>query len=225
MKKYRTILADPPWPMPNTGMRTQAKSDKMGLHEAKGGRIVNGEWWGRFTGKNTKIKYPTMSVSDIEALSVSEIVATDAHLYLWTVNRHIEDAYSVARAWGFKPSTMLVWGKTPMGIGFGGTYCNSAEFCLFCRRGSLKAKRRVDSTWWHWSRPYINGHIAHSKKPDEFISMVCTVSPGPYIELFARPRSPLFPAWPGWDVWGNEIESTAGITSRLSGCKKTAPLS
>ena len=200
-QKFKTICADPPWPMPHTGARSPARSDKQGVYEAKGGRMVSGEWWGRFTGKSVKIPYQTMTVSEIAAMPVSGVADKDAHLYLWTVNRHMEDAYAIARAWGFKPSTVLVWGKTPMGIGFGGTFCNSAEFCLFCRRGTLKATGRIDSTWWHWSRPYVNGHIAHSAKPEAFQDMVETVSPGPYLELFARrPRL-------NWTVWGNEVEA------------------
>lgn len=37
----------------------------------------------------------------------------------------------------------------------------------------------------------------------------------PRVELFCR-----YPA-DGWDVWGNEVKSTTGITSALSGCQKT----
>ena len=40
--------------------------------------------------------------------------------------------------------------------------------------------------------------IAHSAKPDAFIDIVEQVSPGPYLEMFAR-RQRL-----GWDTWGNE---------------------
>jgi N6-adenosine-specific RNA methylase IME4 len=36
--------------------------------------------------------------------------------------------------------------------------------------------------------------------------MVERVSPGPYLELFAREYTPLFPKREGWDVWGNEVE-------------------
>ena len=46
------------------------------------------------------------------------------------------------------------------------------------------------SSWFTWSR------AEHSRKPDEFYSLVEAVSPGPYLELFARrPRV-------GWTVWG-----------------------
>jgi len=194
---FRCIVADPPWPMPETGRRTRAQSDSLGKHTAKGGREVDGAWWGRFTDKTVALPYDTMTVDEIKTLPIP--ADDNAHLYLWTMNRHIENAYAVARAWGFRPCQLLTWCKPPMGIGFGGTYCNTTEFVLFCRRGTLKHLQRVDSTWWRWSRPYENGHIAHSAKPEAFQDMVMTVSPGPYLEMFARRRRL------GWETWGNEV--------------------
>lgn len=79
-----------------------------------------------------------------------------------------------------------------MGLGLGGTYCNTSEFILFARRGNLPARRRVDTSWWRWPRG------RHSQKPEAFQDIVESVSPGPYLELFARR------ARPGWTVWGNE---------------------
>jgi N6-adenosine-specific RNA methylase IME4 len=53
---------------------------------------------------------------------------------------------------------------------------------------------RVDRSWWEWPRS------GHSAKPSAFLDLVETVSPGPYVELFARqPRL-------GWDAWGHGYE-------------------
>jgi hypothetical protein len=49
---------------------------------------------------------------------------------------------------------------------------------------------KVDSSWFLWPRG------AHSVKPAAFGDLVERVSPGPYVELFAR--SPRL----GWDSWG-----------------------
>lgn len=65
---------------------------------------------------------------------------------------------------------------------------------LTARRGSLRSLRRVDSTWFNWPRM----DRAHSRKPDAFLDLVESVSPGPYLEMFAR-RQRL-----GWETWGNE---------------------
>jgi N6-adenosine-specific RNA methylase IME4 len=47
----------------------------------------------------------------------------------------------------------------------------------------------------------------HSRKPDELYPVVESCSPGPYLELFARP-----PHRDGWDVWGLESANTASLT-------------
>jgi N6-adenosine-specific RNA methylase IME4 len=39
---------------------------------------------------------------------------------------------------------------------------------------------------------------AHSQKPEAFLDLVETVSPGPRLEMFAR-RNRL-----GWDTWGDQ---------------------
>lgn len=129
-----------------------------------------------------------LSVEEIAALPVADLAAQSAHLYLWMINRHIEAAYRVARAWGFKPSQLLVWAKTPRGLGAGGHYVSTTEFVLFARRGVEGSNpiRRSDSTWWNWKRPEDGTGPCHSRKPDGFLDLVEQVSPGPYAELFAR---------------------------------------
>ena len=194
---FRCIVADPPWPMPETGRRTSRSTTHSGEYVAKGGRVVNADWWNRKTDKTVKIPYQTMTVDEIAAMPVSGVAAKDAHLYIWTINKYIEQTYAIARAWGFKPSCLLTWAKNPHGIGIGGTYVQTSEHVLFARRGTCKALRRVDSTWWTWPRG------RHSAKPEAFQDMVETVSPGPYLEMFARRRRL------GWTTWGNEVDTHA----------------
>lgn len=165
--KFKTIVADPPWD------------------------VGRGPEWSS-NGKSRPLTYPTMTVEEISNVPVKDHADASSHLYLWTINKYIEQTYAIARAWGFSPSTLLTWCKPPHGIGLGGTYSLTCEHCLFARRGTCTALRRVDSTWWEWSRG------GHSEKPEAFIDMVESVSPGPYLELFAR-RNRL-----GWSTWGNE---------------------
>jgi N6-adenosine-specific RNA methylase IME4 len=140
----------------------------------------------------------TMTVDELCALQIP--AADDAHLYVWTINRYIEQTYAVARAWGFQPSTMLYWLKQPMGLGLGGAFVPCVEPILFCRRGRLPWKSRCDRNWWGWPRG------EHSAKPEAFQTVVESVSPGPYLEMFARRKRP------GWHSWGNEIASDAILT-------------
>jgi N6-adenosine-specific RNA methylase IME4 len=190
--KYRTIVADPPWPFEDYGARSPSRS---------------GFWAERHDGLVSEVPYETMGLDEIAALPVEMWAEDDAHLYLWTINRHLPATYGIAEAWGFKPAQLLTWCKAPRGLGMGGAYVATTEFILFCRRGSLAAKTRIDSTWFRWKRPYENGVPAHSKKPEESIDLIEQVSPGPYLEMFAR-RGRL-----GWDYWGDQSLGTAEMAA------------
>ena len=186
--RYCTIVADPPWDV----MAGPAWTGKTGIDR-------------RGIGPSRTSSFATMSVWQIAALPVSDLAERDAHLYLWAINAHLEAAYMVARAWDFRPAQLLTWAKTPRGFGLGGAYTSTTEFILFCRRGTLKATSRMDSSWFNWKRPESETGPLHSRKPEHFLDMVEQVSPGPYVELFAR-RHRL-----GWDVWGNESANTAQL--------------
>jgi N6-adenosine-specific RNA methylase IME4 len=145
-----------------------------------------------------------MTVEQIMGLPVAELAADDCALYIWTTNGYLEQVYDVARAWGFKPSTMHTWCKKAMGGGLGGAHGITSEYFLYARKGS-PVERRTTGTWHQWKRHYINGKPAHSAKPDQFYDLVEQVNDGPYVELFAR-RARL-----GWDYWGNESLGTASL--------------
>lgn len=190
--RYRTIVADPPWSYPE-GWPVGSENGQVSRHAA--GRGIPFE-----KGRRTPMRYEQMTVEDITALPVRDLAEADAHLYLWTTNRYLRDAFGVAEAWGFRFSQLLVWTKVPMGIGPGGTWAQNTEYVLFCRRGSLKSLQRFDSCWFGWPRM----GKAHSRKPEAFIDMVEHASPGPYCEMFAR-RARLGE----WSYWGDESLGTA----------------
>lgn len=150
--------------------------------------------WGGAKARPSELPYETMSVEEIADLPVSDLADQNAHLYLWITNYHLRSAWDMCSAWGFRASQVLVWAKPPRGIGLGGAYTQTAEFVIFARRGTLPALKRVDTSWFNWKRP----HNTHSAKPEAFLDLVEQVSPGPYLEMFAR-RQRL-----GWDTWGNE---------------------
>lgn len=178
MGDYRTIVCDPPWRYKGTLPRFR----------------YNGSGTPTPDAPRSTTPYPTMSVAGIAALPVGNLADPGGcHLYLWTTNTHLPQAFGVAQAWGFTYSTLLVWCKTPRGFAGFPTYNTCTEFVLFCRRGTLKPKTRIDRNWWEWRRRH------HSAKPEHFLDMVEQVSPGPYLELFSR-RHRL-----GWDVMGFDV--------------------
>jgi N6-adenosine-specific RNA methylase IME4 len=182
--KYRTIVADPPWRYSN---RSGGGFDVLP-------RQLIGD--GSRRKRSTRdLGYPTMPLEDIAAMHPP--AADDAHLYLWTTNAFMCEAHDVARAWGFRPKTILTWVKIkPDGTPSAATgyyFRGATEHVIFATRGTQPLLvKHVVPTAFLWPR------LAHSIKPNAFYDLVEQVSPGPYLELFAR-RNRL-----GWDSWGNE---------------------
>jgi N6-adenosine-specific RNA methylase IME4 len=167
--KYRTIVADPPWPY---------------------GKFGSYSWReGRASGKPRDLPYATMTLEEIADLPVRELAEPDAHLYVWTTQRYLLDTYRLVEGWGFKPGVLLVWCKSPHGFNPGGAFGSTVEFILTARRGYLAYQGKVERQWWNWPRG------KHSAKPEAFLDIVEQVSPSPYLELFAR-RNRL--GWDTW---------------------------
>lgn len=171
-ERYRTIVADPPWDLGQTGFTFHGGANRP-----------------------SHVPYPTLTVDEIAAMPVNELADDDAHLYLWTTNRFLRAAFDVLDAWGFTYSTPLVWAKAVRGWMPGGTFPSHAEFVLYGRRGTPETLGRADRQVFEWPRS------GHSVKPEAFLDLVETISPGPYLEVFAR-RARL-----GWHVYGNEVDS------------------
>lgn len=189
---YSTVVIDPPWPQKGGGSLPRYGRRAIPLRGVSGFTDAGGP--------SNPLPYSTMTLADINGLHIP--AAADAHLYLWTTSGFLPAALSAIEAWDFRYSTTLVWAKAPIGHGLGGAYGIATEFVLFARRGSLPALSKVGRNWWDWKRPYDErGKPMHSAKPEEFYAMVEQVSPGPYLEMFARrPRL-------GWDQWGDEAMS------------------
>jgi N6-adenosine-specific RNA methylase IME4 len=171
--RYRTIVADPPWDYPE-GFATRSRTP--------------GKWNGPV--RRYDLPYPSMTIAEIEALPVSALAGRDARLFLWTTNRHLPYAFGVIRAWGFAYRQTLTWKKLD---GLSGSVAPNSEFLLVAARGAPGLKERLANAVIERSQTKT-----HSRKPDVFLDLVEQVSPGPYLELFAR-RQRL-----GWDTWGNE---------------------
>jgi len=142
-----------------------------------------------------------MTIEEICAMPVKEIADQPSHLYLWCPNALLSWGLQVMEAWGFTYKTNLVWYKIrkdggPDGRGVGFYYRNVTELLLFGVRGhmrTLKPGRRAVNLITVRKRE-------HSRKPDEFYSLIEKCSPPPYLELFARfPRE-------RWTQWGDELQ-------------------
>jgi N6-adenosine-specific RNA methylase IME4 len=188
LQLYGTIMADPPWPYNNVDGPRAAPD-----HQPNS--------WDRDTGAvGSALRYGSMSIEELCKLAVP--AAEKAHLYLWTTNSFLVEAHEVARAWGFKPKTLLTWikiksdGTPSMRAGY--YYRGATEHILFCVRGVCRLKGPPRPT------AYFGPRLAHSVKPQSLFDLAVEQSPGPYLEMFARQRRP------GWDAWGNEISDPRG---------------
>jgi N6-adenosine-specific RNA methylase IME4 len=167
--KFTVIYADPPW----------AYNDK------QGGSIS--EKYG-----SAEKHYPSMTLSELEALQISEITADNCVLWLWATSPLLEDALQLSKAWGFKYKAQFIWDKIKHNMG----HYNSVrhELLLICTKGSCvpQISKLFDSV-------QSIERAEHSRKPDEFRHIIDTIYPeGNRVELFARRQAK------GWKTWGNE---------------------
>lgn len=146
------------------------------------------------------LAYPTMSVADIAALPVADFASDNCHLWLWTTNRFLRHGFDVMEAWGFKYLAPIHWIK-PSGVGH--WFVCLSQTLLFGYRGGCRFPMR------RYARNVVTTSVPkrHSEKPSEMYDLIESVSPGPRLELFARSQRP------GWDVWGNEVESDVKLTA------------
>ena len=170
--RYRTIVADPPWPLVGD---QRARSRPLA---ARGGR----------RGRETFFPYEPMPLDAIEALPVSELAEAAAHLYLWVPASFNREGVGtrVARAWGFGVVSEIVWDKITFGLGKFPR--PQHEILLVCRRGSLPFQVNNAGSVQRWRAPRAKGRRGriHSAKPDGSYDLIEQASPGPYGELFAR---------------------------------------
>lgn len=178
--KFKVIYADPPW----TQKAWSAKGDE--------GRPQH---------------YDRMTLKAMCDLPISDMADKDCHLFMWTTSPHLEQAFTLMKAWGFKYSSVgFTWIKlnpkattlffTPSDLhtGMGYTTRKNAEFCLLGRRGSPRRQRK------DVHEVIISQRREHSRKPTEAYERIEAYCEGPRLELFARTQRE------GWSVWGNETE-------------------
>ena len=176
-RKFKTILADPPWQFQNRTGKVAPEHKRLA-------------------------RYGTMVLDDIKALPVPDAAADTAHLYLWVPNALLPEGLEVMKAWGFIYKSNLIWQKVrkdggPDGRGVGFYFRNVTEVILFGVRG--KNARTLAP-----GRSQVNiistRKREHSRKPDEQFALIESCSPGPYLELFARGQRQ------GWALWGNQAD-------------------
>ena len=171
--KFKTVVIDPPWEQSLTGKYARRRASRA-----------------------TSLPYPTLTLDEIRLFPLGTLAEPGAHVYCWTTNKFLRSAFDVLDAWGCSFHLCLPLVKHS-GIAPCCGYVFAAEYCLLAFNGRpMLPFTSMGKLNWLETNP-LRG--THSRKPDAFYSLVETMSPGPYLDIFARqPRS-------GWTVWGNEV--------------------
>ena len=188
-KKYKIILADPPWAYENY---SNLKDD---TQRKACGRML----------------YNTMEVKEICELPISDITDESCVLFIWVTMPLLDKVFEIINAWGFKYKCCgFTWIKTTSkGIysGLGHYTLGNAELCL------IATKKKFPKRVYPVKQVIMSKLRGHSRKPDEVYTriekMYGDVSK---IELFARTKRQ------GWDAWGNQVPTESqNILTEVSG--------
>jgi len=112
IKKYKCILADPPWTYDN---------------KRTGGSFKSG----------ASQQYNTMTLDEIKNLPISNISMNDSVCFLWATTPLLPEAFEVMKAWGYKYKTCIYWRKI-MSLGMGYWFRGQVEVCLVGVKGKIK---------------------------------------------------------------------------------------
>ena len=168
---YEVIVIDPPWRFRTWGEHNQAKSASK--------------------------HYDLMMTDDIKEMPVGQLAQGDCIMLLWATGAMLPQAFECMKAWGFTYKSMMVWrkttvnGKVRMGTGY---WARSMHEQVLI--GSIGKPPKFSAF------PSLFDGIAreHSRKPDEFYSLVEKHTSGlRRADVFSRESRP------GWDAFGNEV--------------------
>lgn len=117
-KKYKTILADPPWDINQRGKKNPRSAES---------------------------HYELMPLDRIKAMPVEDLCCGNSALFLWVPNSLLQAGLDTIRAWGFTYRSMVVWCKPRLMMG---NYIRTShETLLHATRGKAPVKFHGQPSW------------------------------------------------------------------------------
>lgn len=223
-KRFRVIVADPPWPF----------GDTLTMSDVARGAEAN---------------YDVMTIKDIQELPIQQFAAPDgALLALWVPSSLLQEGLDTMKSWGFKHKQTYIWVKTrkyenlkkiffktamdivkdlklkvprkdiiegfsmnlnaALAFGMGRLFRQTHEICLIGTSDNKIYKRLKNKSQRSVS---MAPNLRHSSKPEDLQDSLDEMFPnGNRLELFARRHRK------GWICLGNEICNGEDIRDSLA---------
>ena len=179
---FDLILSDPPWKQKRGGKKS-VRQNSSGID----------------------LDYETLSINDIESVQrqAREMSNPNHVLFLWTIDKYLIESEAIVRRLGYKLHARMIWNKVT-GIPAAFTIRFGHEYLLYCYHGNLLPVDKSERGKIH--SVFTEQVKRHSQKPEKSFELIERLYPmANKVELFARSKRP------GWQVWGNEVESDIQI--------------
>lgn len=157
LKRYSTIVIDPPW---------EVKNNLKDVRYYRSG--------------SQRMPYEQMTDRDIMKLPIENLADENCDLFLWSITSKIPVCFELLKWWGFKYIDFFAWDKE-IGVPVNGIY-RSVEWVIY----GYKGKMGINKSGKFINSMIREKRTTHSKKPNAFYDTIRNNTKENRIDMFAR---------------------------------------